>query len=318
MSNEVGRTDSYVEHQAAERGTVTGINSRMENILEHHDFVSHTGRDYNCRDMVYPLFNSVNDELHMELTTGNSKINPRIQDDELHSPHWVTDGRYHPRQGNLCSDDKCNVEIDKWSDDSGVDHTTNIKCSDSEGYYDPYTKRNAKDKASCIDGLEFWTSKMNDYRNSCSASPEAKMPECEYDTKHRNVVVVNHSTPNTAHARRSSRRSNNTPLVRAVSCKMIQVAPGEYMRLRGAHETWRAVQQDFYVPGTCICCQETLFCIQDAVFVVCPICDVVSPSQPGKILISDGYNGGVGLGFVMEELIQWQNEILASRKLKKK
>jgi hypothetical protein len=94
----------------------------------------------------------------------------------------------------------------------------------------------------------------------------------------------------------------------ATKCKMIEVAPGEFMRLRGAHETWKAIQNDFYLPCACICCELTLFCIQDATYVLCPECQVVNPLE--KI---DGYDGGVGLGFTMEELAEWQNDIVTNR-----
>lgn len=95
----------------------------------------------------------------------------------------------------------------------------------------------------------------------------------------------------------------------ATKCKMIEVAPGEFMRLRGAHETWKAIQNDFYLPCACICCELTLFCIQDATYVLCPECQVVNPLE--KI---DGYDGGVGLGFTMEELAEWQNDIVTNRR----
>lgn len=92
-------------------------------------------------------------------------------------------------------------------------------------------------------------------------------------------------------------------------CKMIEIAPGEFMRLRGAQETWKAIQDDFYLPCACICCELTLFCIQDATYVLCPVCQVVNRLE--KI---DGYDGGVGLGFTMEELAEWQNDIVMNRR----
>jgi hypothetical protein len=92
-------------------------------------------------------------------------------------------------------------------------------------------------------------------------------------------------------------------------CKVIEVAPGQYMRLRGAEETWKAIQDDFYVPCSCVICELTLFCIQDATYVLCPKCQVVNPLE--KI---DGYDGGVGLGFTIEELAEWQNDILMNRR----
>jgi hypothetical protein len=87
---------------------------------------------------------------------------------------------------------------------------------------------------------------------------------------------------------------------------MVKVSPGEYLRLRGADETWRAIAVDFFVPCECTCCVLTLFCIQDALAVVCPECLSVSPLE-GVVL--DGYDGGAGMGFTMESLAKWQDEI---------
>ena len=40
---------------------------------------------------------------------------------------------------------------------------------------------------------------------------------------------------------------------------LIEIAPGLTTRLRGAKETWEAVENDFYTPTTCMCCQADLF-----------------------------------------------------------
>ena len=87
---------------------------------------------------------------------------------------------------------------------------------------------------------------------------------------------------------------------------MIEVSPGEFLRLRGADETWKAIHDDFYVPSACVLCGLTLFCIQDAVFVLCPECLIVSPLEG---VVYDGYDGGVGIGFTMANLANWQEEI---------
>lgn len=89
--------------------------------------------------------------------------------------------------------------------------------------------------------------------------------------------------------------------------KTVEVSPGVFLRLRGAEETWKAIHTDAYIPCSCICCEGTIFCIDDAVFVLCPLCDAVSPIE--GILSEVGYDGGVGLGFTLEELGQWQREI---------
>ena len=88
---------------------------------------------------------------------------------------------------------------------------------------------------------------------------------------------------------------------------MIEVSPGQFLLLRGAEETWRAIACDFYMPCACACCSLTLFCIQDACFVLCPDCRVISPMldhhhHHHNGITFEGFEGGVGLGFTMEDL----------------
>lgn len=105
---------------------------------------------------------------------------------------------------------------------------------------------------------------------------------------------------------------------------MVEIAPGVYAPLRGSHETWRAIQRDFYRPTTCVVCgcggggsgsgtdgdATTLFVIQDASYVLCPICRVVGPVEPDPDSSGGGGGGaakagGVGLGFTHEDLVTW-------------
>jgi hypothetical protein len=86
----------------------------------------------------------------------------------------------------------------------------------------------------------------------------------------------------------------------------IEISPGVHVRLRGADETWKAVENDFYMPAECICCESTIFCIQNADYILCPDCRVVSRMED---LSSHGM-GGVGLGFKYEDLARWQDDIL--------
>lgn len=85
----------------------------------------------------------------------------------------------------------------------------------------------------------------------------------------------------------------------------IEVSPGEYLPLRGADETWRCIHVDFYMPCECIACESTIFCIQDAQFVLCPLCKTVCPMEGDK---------GVGLGFTVDDLAKWQQDIQYERK----
>jgi hypothetical protein len=85
----------------------------------------------------------------------------------------------------------------------------------------------------------------------------------------------------------------------------IEISPGVHVRLRGASETWKAIESDYYMPAECICCESTIFCIQNADFVLCPDCRVVSRMEGS----SHGILGGVGLGFKYEDLARWQHAI---------
>lgn len=86
----------------------------------------------------------------------------------------------------------------------------------------------------------------------------------------------------------------------------VQVAPGLSLRLRGAAETKEAIERDFYLPAMCLSCQLDMYCIQDASYVVCPRCRVVTPME-GMV---EGFDGGVGLGFTHDALCRRQCEIL--------
>ena len=97
--------------------------------------------------------------------------------------------------------------------------------------------------------------------------------------------------------------------------KSIEVLPGQFLRLRGADETWRAIACDFYMPCACVCCSLTLFCVQDACFVLCPDCRVISPMEG---IAYEGHEGGVGLGFTMEELAKWQEDLERERRVARK
>jgi hypothetical protein len=89
----------------------------------------------------------------------------------------------------------------------------------------------------------------------------------------------------------------------------IEISPGVHVRLRGADETWKAVENDFYMPAECICCESTIFCIKNADYILCPNCRVVSRMED---LSSHGM-GGVGLGFKYEDLARWQESILRNQ-----
>jgi hypothetical protein len=94
----------------------------------------------------------------------------------------------------------------------------------------------------------------------------------------------------------------------------IEISPGVHVRLRGASETWKAIENDYFMPAECVCCESTIFCIQNADFVLCPDCRVVSRMEG----VSSCGMGGVGLGFKYEDLARWQDAIIQEEQLSRR
>jgi hypothetical protein len=70
----------------------------------------------------------------------------------------------------------------------------------------------------------------------------------------------------------------------------VEIAPDVYEILRGAVETRQAIQSGAITQIRCCCCTQTVQCIEDAAFFICPTCSVISQVPHGS--------WGVGLGFV--------------------
>lgn len=87
------------------------------------------------------------------------------------------------------------------------------------------------------------------------------------------------------------------------------------MKLRGAAETKEAIARDYFIPLECFACQETIFCIRDADYVICPACRTVSPLMEEEVSVLEGEvrEGGVGLGFTFDGLAKFQEEIQRRR-----
>jgi hypothetical protein len=107
-------------------------------------------------------------------------------------------------------------------------------------------------------------------------------------------------------------RSQMPPPPPRPSQSRVEISPGVQVRLRGADETWKAIEHDYYMPTECVCCESTIFYIQDADYVLCPNCRVVSRLEGSS---SRGI-GRVGLGFKYEDLAQWQEDLLRARQEK--
>jgi hypothetical protein len=77
----------------------------------------------------------------------------------------------------------------------------------------------------------------------------------------------------------------------------VEIAPGVMARLRGADETTLALEQGRVVGSDCLCCGARSLCIDDASYLLCPICKVVNPLRN----TGDNKSGGVGLGILEAE-----------------
>jgi hypothetical protein len=82
--------------------------------------------------------------------------------------------------------------------------------------------------------------------------------------------------------------------------KTIQISSGVHVPVRGFEETRECIARDFYLPSTCLGCTVDVCCIQDANYVLCPVCQVVSPV--GGNADNDRGKGGVGLGFTFDDI----------------
>mmetsp|Transcript_27320 Transcript_27320/g.31187 ORF Transcript_27320/g.31187 Transcript_27320/m.31187 type:complete len:241 (+) Transcript_27320:87-809(+) len=78
---------------------------------------------------------------------------------------------------------------------------------------------------------------------------------------------------------------------------MVEVAPGVEVQLRGSSETRSSIKKWQIAQVTCLECCVQLYCIDDAEYVLCPMCRCVSPLA----LLCSNFNAeiayGVGLGF---------------------
>jgi hypothetical protein len=112
------------------------------------------------------------------------------------------------------------------------------------------------------------------------------------------VPLESHTTAATR-ANLSESKDQHTPTHR-----MLLVMPGQWVRLRGADETWNAIRRDYYEPCICIDCCNEMFCISDAWLVLCPRCRSISPLED-KVTTARR-EGGIGLGFTTDTLSEVQ------------
>lgn len=117
--------------------------------------------------------------------------------------------------------------------------------------------------------------------------------------------VTLYSTDSLRSSRRS-KRGDSAPRPQPT----IEVAPGFFVPLRGAQETMAYIQQDRYTTASCFACTYEMFCIDNAEFILCPLCKTVGPLLIESDDIAQDRREGVGLGFTIEHLQKCQSEII--------
>lgn len=90
----------------------------------------------------------------------------------------------------------------------------------------------------------------------------------------------------------------------------MEIAPNVRVAVRSEQESYRAVQSGDYTVATCFACTSTIVCVDDAAYVLCPDCHVVSPLGYGSVTTIDSSKKddpyGIGTGLKRE----WVNQYI--------
>ena len=90
------------------------------------------------------------------------------------------------------------------------------------------------------------------------------------------------------------RSKTPSPTPPPVAPRMIEVAPGLQVPLRGAQETCHAMEAGYMERATCLWCCSKIACIADAAYILCPSCKAITRMDQGE--------WGLGLGVHQESL----------------
>lgn len=159
---------------------------------------------------------------------------------------------------------------------------------------------------------EILRSDLQEWRRSCKPCPPSgsfrktsssypvpyKQRHHYYEEKH--LYSLKKHPPKHPPMRDNTKKNKNSKVV------WIEISPGVRVRLRGAAETRACIARDFFLPHLCFSCSLEVFCIQDASYLLCPQCRVVNPVATHDDFTHDG---GLGLGFTIEELARIQEEL---------
>ncbi len=131
-------------------------------------------------------------------------------------------------------------------------------------------------------------------------------------SKEKAAAAASATSTELAMSKLEAKIASSSPIQSFDSQYEVEVTPGVFLQLRGSAETWQAIRLNRITNTRCICCCTCLHCVQDAEYVICPDCRVVSPVYSN---LSEDYkiggrnSGGVGLGFKPEDMAKWQAEL---------
>lgn len=225
--------------------------------------------------------------LYLIISGNRLAMEPRKNDQE--PMHHSQGGRYTPQKSQ-------SRDLSVSADENSDLHFQQTRYQYKSSPYSAYSGRFLEEADGSVSRAASF--QQSPSYNACSArrysGGDSEVPSLQYSET---------SSLGTSLAEENDWHRSNQVCSGESSQKSIEIAPGEFLTLRGANETWQSIQNDEFMPASCSCCHETIFCIQDAGFVLCPFCRVVSPMH------GNSPDAGVGLGFCMEDLAKWQEQI---------
>jgi hypothetical protein len=243
----------------------------------------------------------------------NGRSNSSRFRDFLHVCKSVTQAA----QTNNSQDDSIPQNPRSASGSSGVPSMTESEHSDSTGYviYDmAQTEQNSSYAFDDTTRDDSYLTPNNQRQSAASPARIAQQQQQQQQQQQRRpspqpVECAQISQPpkrtpldpvllRTPQARGKPHVPRGASSLAAADVVTVEVAPGEFVPVRRALETREAIQRGFYKACTCICCNQRIYVIRDADFVLCPDCRVASPTiDPQECDVVSGTSGGVGLGF---------------------
>ena len=154
-------------------------------------------------------------------------------------------------------------------------------------------------------------------RSSRRTTRSCPRPNCYNPTTTKYTMNSESTRPETSQIdpkSHNSSSSNSRNQRQTQATKEIEISPGLVLPLCGANDTWHAVQDGTVTVTSCIACTAELFVIEDATFVLCPECQVVSPVDHSSLeegaeeelayqFRSPRHQSTVGLGVKAQDIV---------------